>query len=248
MGSWRYLFINEFTHFFGPSSGRANSRHSCSANKKHDYLDLAQPKTRVQLAQVSLLFLCNPLKPLGSTRQVQALVRRTICSKIAHGLNCLDERRRGSGRGGGGASPPTESTDCPGLASQLGPQHCKKHERARCAANVVSTPLCALAFLLTKSESRSNLFSWIKTNNRVWLGEVGCHSEKMAFVQPVTRAGQKKSFSIRIGRNLLKSQESEKLLKGNESKRPFVLFHFLAFSFAELTLRLYSSPWGWGRA
>ena len=30
------------------------------------------------------------------------MVPLVICSKIAHGLNCLDQRRRGSGRGGGG--------------------------------------------------------------------------------------------------------------------------------------------------
>jgi hypothetical protein len=51
---------------------------------------------------------------------------------------------------------------------------------ARSAPRYRFDPLITAGFLLTKTEGRSNLFFWMKTSDRVWLEEVGCHAEKMA--------------------------------------------------------------------
>jgi hypothetical protein len=45
------------------------------------------------------------------------------------------------------------------------------------------------------------------------------------------RAEAAKDFSIFIRRNALKSLDSEKLMKGNESYFPFISFHWLSFVF-----------------
>jgi hypothetical protein len=52
-----------------------------------------------------------------------------------------------------------------------------------------------------------------------------------AWPQLGTRVGPKGDFFIFFARNPLKSPDSEKLLKENESNFPFICFHKFAFSF-----------------
>jgi hypothetical protein len=69
-------------------------------------------------------------------------------------------------------------------------------------------------------------------------GNTGSQGFEALRVQPKTRVERKTVFFIFFLRNPLKSPDSEKLLKGNESKVSFISFHKLAFPCEDFALQL----------
>ena len=60
--------------------------------------------------------------------------------------------------------------------------------------------------------------------------------------QPGARAERRAEFSIFFAHNPLKSPDSKKLMKENESLFSFIFFHFLAVVYKQFALRLYPRP------
>jgi hypothetical protein len=56
------------------------------------------------------------------------------------------------------------------------------------------------------------------------------------------RVSDRQRNLIFIGRNPLKTPDSEKKMKRNENNFAFISFHFLAFTYTNLDLKLYSYP------